>query len=181
MRSASTTEFIDVVRDDDERRLEVGPEREQVVLQILTDPRELERLTVHWMTGDPQDPACRQRSRALRRAMHEREQLFRAVFFDASDAILLIDDRRAIIDANPAAASLFGRVAERLVGETLDDLMAESVDTWRSLWRDLMELGEAKRQHQVSRVDGSRIVECIYRARIRAGTARSGFFESPRP
>jgi hypothetical protein len=26
--------FIDVVRDDDERRLEVGPEREQVVLQI---------------------------------------------------------------------------------------------------------------------------------------------------
>jgi PAS domain S-box-containing protein len=103
------------------------------------------------------------------RAMHEREQLFRAVFFDASDAILLIDDRRAITDANPAAASLFGRDAERLVGVTLDHLMAEPVDTWRAVWRELIGLGEAKREHQVSRPDGSRIVECIYRARIRAG------------
>ncbi len=38
MRSASTTDFLDVVGDDDQRRPEIGPQLEQMVLQI--DARE---------------------------------------------------------------------------------------------------------------------------------------------
>jgi len=103
------------------------------------------------------------------RAMREREHLFRAVFFDTSDAILLVDDRRAIIDANPAASSLFGRAAERLRTETLDQLIVEPFDTWSGLWRELLALGEAKREHPVTKADGSRVVECLYRARVQPG------------
>ena len=108
---------------------------------------------------------CRGRAEALR----EREQLFRAVFFDSSDAILLVDDRRTIIDANPAASSLFGLDRSPVGRGQLDQLVVEPVDTWIGLWRELLALGEARREHPVSRPQGSRVVECLYRARVRPG------------
>jgi PAS domain S-box-containing protein len=99
----------------------------------------------------------------------EREHLFRAVFFDTSDAILLVDDRRAIVDANPAASSIFERETDGLIGETLDQLMPEPADTWSGLWRELLGLGEAKREHPVKKAGGTCVVECLYQARVRPG------------
>ena len=102
-------------------------------------------------------------------ALRERDQLFRAVFSDATDAILLLDDLRLVVEANPAAGRLFGRPAQTLVGESLDDLIPEPGASWTSAWSELLTVGEAKREHQVPSPGGLQLVECSYRARVHAG------------
>ena len=82
-------------------------------------------------------------------ALLVREQLFRAVFYGASDAMMLLDDRRAIIDANPAASELFGTPLAELTGEVLDNLFIDENGSFAALWRELIGLGEAKQEHRV--------------------------------
>ena len=82
-------------------------------------------------------------------ALLVREQLFRAVFFGASDAMMLLDDRRAIVDANPAASELFGRDLAELTGEVLDNLFIDEGGSFAASWREFIALGEAKQEHRV--------------------------------
>jgi PAS domain S-box-containing protein len=100
----------------------------------------------------------------------ERERQFRAVFFDAADAMLILDDGRVILEANPSACGLFGVPADDLNGESLDRLLVGGEDDLRAAWRELMALGEARREHRVrsraEAADGTRVVECSYRARV---------------
>jgi two-component system cell cycle sensor histidine kinase/response regulator CckA len=98
-----------------------------------------------------------------------RDHLFRAVFSDATDAMLLLDDRRFVVEANPAAGRLFGRAAEGLIAESLDNLIPEPGESWTLTWRELLAFGEAKREHEVPSSAGQRVVECSYRARVHAG------------
>jgi two-component system cell cycle sensor histidine kinase/response regulator CckA len=101
-------------------------------------------------------------------ALLDREREFRAVCFDAADAVLILDDRRLILDANPAACALFGTSVDALVNQPLDALVVDSGEQLHSAWRELLALGEAQRQHHVrSRGAGTRLVECSYRARVR--------------
>ena len=79
-------------------------------------------------------------------ALLVREQLFRAVFFGASDAMMLLDDRRAIVDANPAASELFGRQLAELTGEVLDNLFIDEGGSFAASWREFIALGEAKQR-----------------------------------
>jgi two-component system cell cycle sensor histidine kinase/response regulator CckA len=102
-------------------------------------------------------------------AVLERERLFHAVFSDASDAMMLLDDRRGIADANPAAAVLFGRTLAELLGERLDNLVADDPDALAAGWREFIALGEAKREHRVKIQASWRLVECSYRARVQSG------------
>jgi len=100
-------------------------------------------------------------------ALVQRARQFRAVFLDAADAMLVLDDTRTILDANPAACALFGLEHERLVQRSLDGLLIEAGDQLVTAWRELLALGEAKREHRVvSGPDGSRLVECSYRVRV---------------
>ncbi len=100
-------------------------------------------------------------------ALVERARPFHAVFLDAADAMLILDDDRAIVEANPAACSLFGVAGAELVGLPLDDLIAEGKDELVPAWRELLALGETKREHRVQTMRGStRLVECSYRARV---------------
>jgi len=103
-------------------------------------------------------------------ALIERERQFRAVFFDAGDAMLILDDSRLVLEANPSACALFGVAADGITGESLDRLLVGGQDELRAAWRELMALGEARREHRVrSRADGQegvRLVECSYRARV---------------
>jgi hypothetical protein len=78
-----------------------------------------------------------------------REQLFRAVFFGASDAMMLLDDRRVIVDANPAASELFGRELAELTNEVLDNLFIDEGGSFAASWREFIALGEAKQEHRV--------------------------------
>jgi two-component system cell cycle sensor histidine kinase/response regulator CckA len=111
-------------------------------------------------------------------ALLVREQLFRAVFFGASDAMMLLDDRRAIVDANPAASELFGKTLADLSGEVLDNLFIDEGGSLAASWREFIGLGEAKHEHYVKDpADGTapdgraspRLVECSYRARVHTG------------
>ena len=61
--------------------------------------------------------------RLLEQEIHVSEQKYRLLFDSASDAIFLVDlASLAIIEANPAAAELMGRDAEKLRGRLLQDL-----------------------------------------------------------
>jgi PAS domain S-box-containing protein len=98
-------------------------------------------------------------------SLQERERQFRAVFSQAADAMLILDDRRAVLEANPAAGALFGGSAAALVGRRLDELFADG-DELAAAWRELLALGEAKREHRIASATGTHLVECSYRARV---------------
>jgi two-component system cell cycle sensor histidine kinase/response regulator CckA len=93
---------------------------------------------------------------------------FRAIFFDAADAMLILDDDRRVVEANPAACSLFGLTADDMRAQSLDTLMSGDEEAVTSAWHELLALGEAKREHRVAHAAGTRTVECSYRARVHA-------------
>jgi PAS domain S-box-containing protein len=89
-----------------------------------------------------------------------------SVFVDSADAMLILDGRRCIIDANPAAARLFGLAPEDLISRALDDLLLEE-GGGADEWQELMASGEAKREHRVvSFGRAPRVVECSFRASV---------------
>jgi two-component system cell cycle sensor histidine kinase/response regulator CckA len=101
------------------------------------------------------------------RALRERERQFRAVFVDSADAMLFVDNSRVIVEANAAACALFGMVAEAIVNQPLDGFIVDGADELGIAWRDLLALGEIKREHRVRSASGAtRLVECSYRARV---------------
>jgi two-component system cell cycle sensor histidine kinase/response regulator CckA len=103
-------------------------------------------------------------------ALLEREQQFRSVFFDAADAMLILDDGRVILEANPSACALFGVPADDINGRSLDGLLVGGEEDLHAAWRELMALGEARREHCVrargAGADDTRLVECTYRGRV---------------
>ena len=101
-------------------------------------------------------------------AVLERERQFRAVFFDAADAMLILDDDRVILEANPSACALFGVPADGINGDSLDGLLVGGEEDLHAAWRELMALGEARREHCVRArgADGTRLVECTYRGQV---------------
>ncbi len=102
-------------------------------------------------------------------ALLERERQFRTVFFDAADAMVILDERRTILEANPAACRLFGAPVDGVVNCPLDEFLEDEGDQLEVAWRELLALGEARRQHRVrSAHQGRRLVECSYRARVHA-------------
>ncbi|MBI3402674.1 MAG: response regulator [Acidobacteria bacterium] len=93
-------------------------------------------------------------------------QQFQAVFADAADAMLMLDDRRAIVDANAAACAVFGVPLASIVGESLDAIVLEAADDLAAAWRELLALGQATREHRVrAGRDDTRVLECSFRAR----------------
>ena len=100
-------------------------------------------------------------------ALLERERQFRAVFLDAADAMLILDDDRQILESNPAACALFGVDAGAVVSRTLDTLLIDEAGQLGAAWRELLTFGEARREHHVSVTPPDlRLVECSYRARV---------------
>jgi two-component system cell cycle sensor histidine kinase/response regulator CckA len=93
---------------------------------------------------------------------------FRAVFFEAADAMLILDDERLVVDANRAACALFRVPGDAIRSRHLDSLVVDEAEAIAAAWRELMALGEAKREHQIRFGDDVRIVECSYRAEVHA-------------
>jgi PAS domain S-box-containing protein len=65
------------------------------------------------------------RREAAVEALREREELLHNIFESASEAIITADESQTIVLANPAAAKVFGRPIEQLVGAPLDSLIPE--------------------------------------------------------
>jgi two-component system cell cycle sensor histidine kinase/response regulator CckA len=120
------------------------------------------------VTGSMEDPTST--SRGPLSEAEERDQRFRSVFADAADPILILDGDRRIVDANRAAAALFGWTRDALATRTLDELVLDEADALAGGWREFLALGEAKREHRViAEGRGSRLVECSYRAATQPG------------
>jgi PAS domain S-box-containing protein len=104
------------------------------------------------------------------RSPEDQDRQFRAVFADAADALLILDDAGLIRDANGAAGLLFGAAPGVLIGRGFDTLLAGGADEFAIALRELLALGEARREHRL--IDGAgatRVVECTFRARVHEG------------
>jgi PAS domain S-box-containing protein len=92
-----------------------------------------------------------------------------AILAAARDAVLVVDDARAFIDANPAACRLLGLSADELLGRRFDDFLEPGVDI-DTPWRTFLETGEQTGELKVVRPDGQvRHVEYGATARFVAG------------
>ncbi len=89
---------------------------------------------------------------------------FEALFTAALDAVLVLDDTRTFVDANPAACELLGVSYQALVGRRFDEFLEpqDHVDTaWQSFLRSGRETGELR---VVSADGAARDVEYAARA-----------------
>lgn len=103
------------------------------------------------------------------RALEEGNRRFRAIFEDASDAIVL-GDEDGISEANPAACELFGVDRNDLRGRSLAEFMRNDRD-FRSTWEAFLEIGRRRGAHQVCRPDGTeRLAEYDAVADVLPGT-----------
>lgn len=118
------------------------------------------------MTDDSQaHPRLRADTAATTSPTAISDERYRALFDDAADAMLILDDDRRISDANRAAGALLGTSPDDLVGQSFDDFFRADREQLDTCWRELLAFGEAKREHrlQTGRL-GTRLVECSYRA-----------------
>jgi len=94
---------------------------------------------------------------------------FRAVFDEASDAMLIADDSGRYIDANQRAADLFGVQKEELLGRSVDEFAPAGADT-EVAWTEFREDGHGRGSFTIARADGTeRTVEYSAEADIVPG------------
>src|SRR5688572_3519312 len=92
-----------------------------------------------------------------------------ALFAAARDAVLVVDDARTFVDANPAASRLFGLSVPELLGRRFDDFLEPGVDL-EAAWQRFLDSGEQTGELRVIRPDGeTRDIEYSATARFVAG------------
>lgn len=92
-------------------------------------------------------------------ALEESSAKFQAVFEGTHDALVIADDSGTYVDANPAAAELFGVDRSELVGLSIQDFAASDFDFERE-WSSFRQEKTGRGQFPLVRPDGTRrIVE----------------------
>lgn len=87
--------------------------------------------------------------------LRQSEQLLRAIFDGALDAILLADDSGRYTDANPAACVLFGLTRRELLGRTLGEFATPGYSP-PAEWGTFIERGHMRGSFPLLRLDGGR-------------------------
>jgi PAS domain S-box-containing protein len=86
------------------------------------------------------------------------EHLFYSVFERSSNAIVLFDEQRVIVDANPVACNWYGTSRSELIRSRGERFVApEDRWSWNTDWRKLWATGECVGERTVLRANGSRI------------------------
>jgi two-component system, cell cycle sensor histidine kinase and response regulator CckA len=103
--------------------------------------------------------------------VQQEQQRLQAIFKHALDAILLVDDQRRLIDANPAACRLAGYSCDELLRRSLWDLTPPAyVKRGEMRWQQLLEEGSLSNEGVLQRRDGTtRRIEYHAVANIIAG------------
>jgi PAS domain S-box-containing protein len=97
------------------------------------------------------------------------QQESEALLAAARDAVIVVDDARMFVDANPAAYRLLGMSADNLLGRRFDDFLEPGVDL-EAAWERFLHSGEQAGELRVIRPDGEvRHVEYSATARFVAG------------
>ncbi|MEP7051339.1 MAG: PAS domain S-box protein [Pseudomonadota bacterium] len=90
---------------------------------------------------------------AAQERLRANEQMLRAVFDGAMDAMLVVDDQGRFIDANPAACAVFGLAKEALIGLDSTAFAGPSHDAG-STRRTLLGEGRLSGDVSIARADG---------------------------
>jgi two-component system cell cycle sensor histidine kinase/response regulator CckA len=99
----------------------------------------------------------------------ESENLFRAVFDGAFEAMVISNDEGRYVDVNPAACEVFGRTHDELVGMRVG-AVSGTPEHAGTAWRSLLEEGAVKGPYDVVRPDGTvRETELSARANVLPG------------
>jgi PAS domain S-box-containing protein len=92
-----------------------------------------------------------------------------ALLAAARDAVLVVDDARTFVDANPAACRLLGLSVPELIGRRFDEFLAPGAEL-EAAWQAFLDAGEQAGELDVVRADGEvRYVEYSATARFVAG------------
>lgn len=87
--------------------------------------------------------------------LETRERRFRTVFESASDAIVIFDDHRRVLEANSAAAELFGCPSAELKGRQLDAFCPDRAGA-ESPWGAMGAANQTRKEFEITRRDGER-------------------------
>jgi nitrogen fixation negative regulator NifL len=102
-------------------------------------------------------------------AQRASERQFRAVFDATLDAMVVINDSRTYVAANPAAGRLFGTPVDQLLGRRFGDFAAPGTDLER-LWARGRDGGVSGNEWSLVRQDGTtRIVESTMTSNFQPG------------
>jgi PAS domain S-box-containing protein len=82
-----------------------------------------------------------------------RDRGFEALFTAALDAVLVVDDARTFVDANPAACRLLGLPCDGLVGRRFDEFLA-APGNLDAAWDTFLRAGQQTGELHVIRADG---------------------------
>ncbi|HWZ88216.1 MAG TPA: ATP-binding protein [Polyangiaceae bacterium] len=97
------------------------------------------------------------------------DELLRGVFDGALDAIVIVDRAGLLVDANPAAAELFGVRREELSGKPLRSLV-QSPEGLSAAWAELLAAGRKRGELSVTGPNGvTRQVEYSATANVQPG------------
>jgi PAS domain S-box-containing protein len=95
------------------------------------------------------------RSRRRNRRLSQQERRFRAVFEGTLDALVVVDDEGRYLDANPAAAELFGLSRGELVGTHVDDFAPDDAPVGAD-WAAFLDGTDQRGEYELVRADGER-------------------------
>jgi PAS domain S-box-containing protein len=100
-----------------------------------------------------------------RKLIEQHKARFGALFEAAQDAVLIADDDRRYIDANPAACELLGLPPEQLRGRRVEEFVEEvrGVDV-RQAWQHFQTAGVQRGECRIRRADGT-LFEVEYSAK----------------
>lgn len=92
-------------------------------------------------------------------ALEESQRRLHAIFANALDAILLLDDAGRYLDANPAACSLLGYSREELLRLDIQALTPEELrPRVAEVWNAFLQVGDQSGEHDLVHKDGRRVV-----------------------
>jgi formate hydrogenlyase transcriptional activator len=101
----------------------------------------------------------------------ETEAQFQTIFESALDAILIVDNERRFVDANPAACNLMGLPKKALVGRKVEEFVDEAHRAdLENLWLAFLREGSQQGEYQFRRPDGTcRMFDYVSRANFLPG------------
>jgi len=136
--------------------------RDELEQQVQTKTEALRQANQHLLL----DLADRMKAEV---ALRDSESQLRAMFENALDSTILLDDNRRILDANESAQQLFGYGIQELLALRWDALIpavAEIEEHWKSVFEEGAKRGEIEVRHACG---SARLVSFSARANIQPG------------
>jgi two-component system, cell cycle sensor histidine kinase and response regulator CckA len=103
-------------------------------------------------------------------ALRESDRQFSAVWHSALDALMLVDSERRLVDANPAACTLFGKSRTAVTASSIDIFLTPpSAAAIVEDWPRMLASGEHHGDLIITVADGEHVVEFSFTAEVIPG------------